>query len=344
MSSKLVKAVAWESSVLGTIYKQLFVHPRPIPPTVSLAGKTAIVTGANGGLGFESARQLLQLGLSRLILAVRSEAKGQTAAEALKNEFPIADIQISLIDLADYGSINAFADRCWNLERIDYVILNAGLQSSTFELNVKTGHEAVFQTNYLSTVLLLLLLVSVIKEKKGQHRTDRPSVLTVVGSDTMYYSKLEATGPIFPRMDDPKRFVKFQQYLDTKLLLMMFISQLADKLSPEEVLINVCNPGMTAGTGLGHDVKETSRTERYIAPLFIKALGRSVQAGASVYIHALLMEGKESHGGFVSDWAIKPYASVMYKKEGKDLMERLWQETMEEIQFSSSHGIAASLF
>ena len=306
MSSQLAKAVAWEGSVPGTLYKQLLIHPRPIPLTVSLVGKTAIVTGANGGLGFESARQLLQLGLSRLILAVRSEAKGQAAAETLRNEFPIADVQISLIDLADYGSINAFADRCRNLERIDYVVLNAGLQSSTFELNVKTGHEAVFQVNYLSTVLLLLLLVSVIKEKKRQHKTDQSSVLTVVGSDTMYFSKLETTGPIFPRMDDPKRFTKFRQYLDSKLLLMMFISQLADKLKPEELIINVCNPGMTAGTGLGHAVEKPSRAERYIAPLFGKLLGRSVQAGASVYIHALLMEGKESHGSFVSDWAIKP--------------------------------------
>ncbi|KAI8668574.1 hypothetical protein NCS57_00668900 [Fusarium keratoplasticum] len=334
MSSKLEKDVAWESSILGTIYKQLFVHPQPIPSTVSLASKTAIITGANGGLGFEAARQLLKLGLSRLILAVRSQAKGQAAAETLKKEFPIANIQISLVDLADYDSITAFADRCRLLEQIDYVILNAGLQSSTFRRNENTNHESVFQTNFLSTVFLLLLLVSVIKEKNRQRLTDQPPVITVVGSDTMYFSKFTVVDPIFSRLDDPKHFVKFQQYMDSKFLVMIFISQLAEKVSSDDVVINVCNPGMTAGTGLGHDSEHLSFAEKYIMPIFAKALGRSVQVGASVYIHALLVEGKESHGSFVSDWAIKPYPSVLYKKEGKGLGARLWQETIEELRFT----------
>ncbi|KAF4978442.1 hypothetical protein FZEAL_5167 [Fusarium zealandicum] len=335
MSSQLEGAVSWEGSMLGLFYKQLFVSPRPIPPETSLANKTAIITGANTGIGFEAARQLLQLGLSQLIVAVRSEAKGQAACEKLRKEFPAADIQVSLVDMADYDSVTSFADRCRSLARIDYVILNAGTQNSAYQLNESTGHEAVLQINYLSTALLLMLLASVIVEKKKQHNTDHRSVITVVGSDTMYLSTLYTPGPILPYLDDATRFVKMQQYMDSKLLVMMFIAQLAGQVNPRDVVINVCNPGMTAGTGLGPG---PSFVERYIVPAFYKALGRSTAAGASIYVHALVAEGEESHGSFVSDWTIKSYAALMYKEEGKSFMERLWQETMEELRFVSSPG------
>ncbi|KPM34478.1 hypothetical protein AK830_g12090 [Neonectria ditissima] len=338
MSSKLEKNVAWEQSIRGFLYKQLWVSPKPIPSTVSLAGKTAIITGANGGLGFEAGAQLLQLGLSRLIMAVRSQAKGDAAAEKLKGRFPDAEINVSILDMADYDSIVAFTKRCRDLDRIDYAILNAGLQSATFERNEKTGHEAMFQVNYLSNVFLLLLLESTMKDKRLHNNASEPPVISVIGSDTMYFSKLGAVGPIFPRMDDLKSFGKLPHYADSKMLLMMFISRLAEQTNPDDVIINVPNPGMTAGTSLGQEEKPGFAARR-IFPLVAKLLGRSVPTGASVYVHALLIEGRESHGSFVSEWAIKPYAGILYKKEGREMAERLWQETMEELRFASNLGI-----
>ncbi|KAF2797225.1 putative short-chain dehydrogenase/reductase family protein [Melanomma pulvis-pyrius CBS 109.77] len=332
MSSKLEKDVAWESSILGIFYKQLFVHPKPILSTIQLSGQTAIITGANSGLGFEAARQLLHLGLSHLIMAVRSKIKGEAAASKLRSEFPSTKIEVSIVNLSDYDSITEFAKRCRDLEHIDFAILNAALQNSKFEKNDNTGHESVFQTNYLSTTLLVLLLSSIMKEKKHRHGTREPPVLTVVGSDTMYLSKFEASGPVFPRMDNPAPYAKIKQYMDSKLLLMMFVAQLADEISPEDIIINVSNPGLTAGTSLGKDDEKPGFMERYIVPIFIHALGRSTQVGASNYIHALVEEGRESHGSFVSDWAIKPYPALMYKKEGRNMIERLWQETTEELK------------
>lgn len=306
MSVKLEKNVAWESSIRGTLHRQLFVHRKPIPPTVKLTGHTAIITGANGGLGFEAARQLLQLGLSHLVVAVRSPTKGETAALKLRSEFPEAQVDVETMDLADYDTIFAFAKSCQRLKRIDYAILNAGMQSTKFERNSKTGHEVVFQTNYLSTVLLMILLVSVMKEKRPPGQEGRPPVLTVVGSDTMYFSKFQTSGSIFSLMDDSSRFKTFGRYSDTKLLIMMFVARFAEKIDPKDIIINVCNPGMTAGTGLGQNADKPGLAARYIGPIFGKALGRSVEVGASVYIHALVMLGQESHGSFVSDWTIQP--------------------------------------
>ncbi|KAM5356943.1 hypothetical protein ACJ41O_003589 [Fusarium nematophilum] len=340
MSADLEKDLPWESSILGIIYRQLFVHPKPLPTKVSLNGQTAVITGSNSGIGFEASRQLLQLGLSRLIMAVRSQTSGETAAENLRAEFPSVDIQVWLLDMAEYDSIYAFEKQCRGLDRIDYIILNAALQSSTFKRHSKTDHELVFQVDYISTVLLCMLLVSVLKDKNHAGATIKPPVLTVVGSDTMYLSKFPAAGPVFPRMDDPAGYERMKQYMDSKLLLMVFIRQLARQISPDHVIINVCNPGLVAGTGLGRNGNlNPGFAEKHVVPLFVKALGRKVESGASVYIHALLWEGKRGHGSFISDWAIKPFARLLYTKEGQDLSERLWQETMEELRFAPDRGI-----
>ncbi|KAH6984392.1 hypothetical protein BKA56DRAFT_614135 [Ilyonectria sp. MPI-CAGE-AT-0026] len=97
---------------------------------------------------------------------------------------------------------------------------------------------------------------------------------------------------------------------------------------------------MVTGTGLGRNRNSNPDfAEKHMVPLFVKALGRKVQSGASVYIHTLLGEGKRSHGSFISDWTIKPYARLLYTKKGEDMGERLWQETMKELRFTSEQGI-----
>ncbi|KAI8710995.1 hypothetical protein NCS52_01512900 [Fusarium sp. LHS14.1] len=340
MSADLKKDVPWEGSMLGILYKQLFVYPKPLPTKPSLNGQTAVITGSNGGIGLEACRQLLQLGLSRLIMGVRSKSSGDTAAEQLRTEFPNADIQVWLLDMAEYDSIDDFHKRCRGLDRIDYVVLNAAIQNSMFNRHSKTGHEMVLQVNYISTVLLSILLASVLKDKNHAGATVKPPVLTIVGSDTMYLSTFSPDGPVFPRMDDAVGYERMRQYPDSKLLLMVFIRQLARQISPDDVIINVCNPGMVAGTGLGRNGNlNPGFAEKYVLPLFVKVLGRKVQAGASVYIHALLGEGKRGHGSFISDWAIKPYAQSMYTKEGEDLSDRLWEETMSELRSASGYRV-----
>ncbi|PWY74502.1 hypothetical protein BO94DRAFT_227621 [Aspergillus sclerotioniger CBS 115572] len=147
---------------------------------------------------------------------------------------------------------------------------------------------------------MTLLLASLMKEKKRQQQ---PSVLTVVGSDTMYFSKLRlpTTGSLFHLMDRPDTFDRFQQYMNTKLLLMMFVVELAARVNPADVIINVCNPGLTYGTNLG---REANRVARVIMRPVVRALGRPLHVGASVYVHALVMEGIASHGGHRKPWKV----------------------------------------
>jgi len=196
-------------------------------------------------------------------MAVRSQAAGDTAAEKLRTELPNVDIQVWLLDMAEYGSIDAFGKRCRYLDRIDYVILNAAMQSSMFKRHNKTGHELVFQVNYISTVLLCMLLASVLKDKNHIEATIKPPVLTIVGSDTMYLSRFSADMPVFPRMDNPTGYGRMRQYMDSKLLLTVFIHQLARQISPDDVIINVCNPGRWNGSRTKREPQPRFRREIY---------------------------------------------------------------------------------
>ncbi|KAJ5154225.1 Short-chain dehydrogenase/reductase SDR [Penicillium coprophilum] len=105
-----------QASVPRFFYNQLTVKPVTVQG-VSLVGKTALVTGSNSGVGFETSRQLLDLGLSKLILAVRSEERGQTAKKKLSADRNLSDdsIEVWNLDQSDYGSVVAFAERTKSL-------------------------------------------------------------------------------------------------------------------------------------------------------------------------------------------------------------------------------------
>lgn len=109
----------------------------------------AIVTGSNFGLGLECAHQLLDLKLSKLILAVRSEAKGEKPRSDLLAGLELAPsaIEVWRLDLSDYDSIIKFAQRAQGLDHLDIVVMNAGLHKVEQTFNSSTGFEEDIQVN-----------------------------------------------------------------------------------------------------------------------------------------------------------------------------------------------------
>src|SRR5690348_7425158 len=71
-------------------------------------GRVFVVTGANSGLGFSTARELARKGAT-VVMAVRNEQKGRQALQKIKDEIPAADVQVRPLDLADLDSVRAFA-------------------------------------------------------------------------------------------------------------------------------------------------------------------------------------------------------------------------------------------
>ena len=269
----------------------------------SLVGKVAIVTGANQG--FEAARQLLTLGLSHLVVAVRSLDKGKAAATKLATANPSAKIDVWGLDMESYESIQVFVRKCnTELPRIEYAVLNAGGAPTNFNKVPSTGHETAIQVNHLSTILLTILLLPVLKAKST--RQD-PARLTVINSVTAHLCKFpnHAQRPLLTSFDDPKNppWDPQERYGVSKLLPQLFLIKLTECVKSDDVIINMVDPGLTKGTSLGRDA---SGLVLLLSKAFFGIAGRTVDRGAATYIDALLGHGKEAHGCFLMNTEIAP--------------------------------------
>ncbi|KAF5717239.1 short-chain dehydrogenase reductase family [Fusarium mundagurra] len=337
MSAELEHQAAFEATFRGWLSHQ-FTTPKPLPNTLELEEKTAIITGSNTGLGFEASRQLLKLGLSHLIMAVRSQTKGDAAASLLREEFPDSKVSVWILDMESYDSVAAFVARCAILPRIDIVILNAALIKPSFT-RASTGHELTMQVVYLSTALLTILLLPILKGKRLAGGS-RPPVITVIGSDLAYRADIQTTGPVLEQLDKDQSYSQFVWYARSKLLLTFFISKLAESIDPNHVLLNMVNPGTTRGTAF---LREFSPLLARLAGVLQFIFARPVDIAATTYLDACLIHGVESHGSFISDWNIKAYPSIWYTPGGKDVREMLWDETMREFEFFGAANIIEDL-
>ncbi|KIW20329.1 hypothetical protein PV08_00904 [Exophiala spinifera] len=304
------------------------------PRDTDLSGKVAIVTGANQGLGLEACAQLLSLRLTHLIMAVRSVAKGEAAADTLRAKHPKATIQVFQLDMSSYDSIQGFVEQVEQLERVDIAILNAGVRKTNPQVVRDTGHEETIQVNYISTALLCILLLPVLKRKSSPG----PGRISIVGSGLAFEAKFRnrMDSPLLPSLDVAKNFDVLDQYNVSKVLGLMFLYRLADYVSADDVVVNIVDPGYVRGTGLTRDVGFPVSA---IMAFWGRIAGRSMRVGASTYIDAAALKGKESHGCFIMGWKIWPFVPLMYTSEGKQVIDKVWRETMEELSFANVQGI-----
>jgi len=277
---------------------------KPPPPSTNLSGQTVVITGSNSGLGLEAAKLLLSLNLSHLILAVRTVEKGEIVAAPLRSAYPKAQIDVWALDMLSYASIQSFAQQCATLSRLDVVILNAGIANVKFEINTSTNHEQTFQVNYLSTTLLAILLLPILKSKSPGKA---PGRLTIVASAMGWQAKFPNRNavPLFPTFDDGSDWSlasSSERYSVTKLMVLMLVLRLGSLVSPDDVVINAVEPGLVRGTGL-------SRSAPGPLQVFVKLfhlMGRTTVQGALTYADAAVVKGKETHGSFVVNWEIYP--------------------------------------
>jgi NAD(P)-dependent dehydrogenase (short-subunit alcohol dehydrogenase family) len=282
---------------------QFRAKPQWPAPNTSLSENTAIVTGSNTGLGYETALQLLGLKLSHLILAVRSLDKGDEAAAKLRKLYPKASIKVWQLDMSSYDSIQAFARRVeTKLSRIDIVILNAGVIKLNFTTVKSTGHQETVQVNYLSTALLAILLLPILKAKGPPN--NKPAHLTIVSAALTLNAKFpnRHANPLLSSFDDPKQFSRDEHYNSSKLMAHMFLWKLVDYVSADDVIVNLADPAWVRGTELVRDVKGPMK----MGVKLFGTLGRTPKVGASCFVDAVVNKGKQSHGCFLMSWQIHP--------------------------------------
>lgn len=125
--------------------------------------KTAIVTGANNGIGFETTIGLAEAGI-HVIMACRSQGKAEAAKADILSQVPGASLDIMVLDLSDLASVRAFAEAFKARYRgLDVLINNAGILLYAAKTNGE-GVELQFATNHLGHFLLTALLIELIPD------------------------------------------------------------------------------------------------------------------------------------------------------------------------------------
>ncbi|KAH8698920.1 hypothetical protein BGW36DRAFT_396553 [Talaromyces proteolyticus] len=320
MTTKFDISPEKQASVPRFFYQQLTFTPAEVRD-VSLQGKTAIVTGSNTGVGFETSRQLLDLGVSKLILAVRNEDKGKAAMAKLISSTARKDlsedtIEVWNLDLAIYASVVAFAKRTKSLDRLDIVVLNGGIAPAKRVFNIQTGHDEMIQVNYLSTALLAILILPIIKEKRANQ--EHPSRITLVSSEPGNIDMLD------------RMFV-------SKLLGQFFLTELARIVPVSVAVINAASPGTVHDSDFNREHDKTFSGA--IAKKIMRRIGSTSAVGACMITDAAVQHGEETHGQFLSFQKVVPMAPILYTEEGKSISKRLWKETMAEFSFAKVENI-----
>src|SRR3712207_2497763 len=123
------------------------------------SGRIVLITGAAGGLGLATARELARRG-AHVILAVRSRERGRQAIEQITAEQPRASLEAGVVDLADLEAVRAYAGRVRDAHpRLDLLINNAGVMAPPRTLTPQ-GHELQFAVNHLAHFALPGLLLA----------------------------------------------------------------------------------------------------------------------------------------------------------------------------------------
>ena len=201
-----------------------------------LQGKTAIVTGANSGMGMATVRALSDMG-ARVIMLCRSEKRGREALERLNSEKP-RDLDLILCDLGDYDSVRSFVSKVReSYSRIDILVNNAGFISLDRH-ETKEGLECQFGINHIGHFLLTTSLLDLMG--KG-------SRIVVVASGAHKTGKIH-----FDDINLHKGFNVIKAYSQSKLANVLFTRELARRVKDKGITVNCCHPGAVA-TNIGID-------------------------------------------------------------------------------------------
>lgn len=236
----------------------------------TLVGKVAVVTGANTGIGRETARGLLREGAT-VILAVRDVEKGEAARADIVASTGYADAEVMELDLASTASIRRFAAAFRaRFDRLDVLVHNAGVWTRTRSETVD-GFETTFGVNHLGPFLLTHELSSLLL-------ASAPARVVVVSSALHYRGVLDLDDPMFER----RAYGGTRAYNQSKLANVLFTKALARRLEGTGVTVNALHPGVVA-TELTREL-----------PGFVKALAGvfllTPSQGAATSLHVAISE------------------------------------------------------
>jgi NAD(P)-dependent dehydrogenase (short-subunit alcohol dehydrogenase family) len=187
--------------------------PWTVDDIPDLAGRTAVVTGANSGLGFESALALARAG-AEVVLACRNQTKGAAALDLITRSVPDAKASVSPLDLADLASVAAFAAAYADThDGLDILLNNAGVMAIP-RRQTADGFEMQFGTNHLAHFALTAHLLDSLLARPA------PRVVTV-SSQAAMGAKIH-----FDDLQGERKYGKWTAYGQAKLANQLFTVEL----------------------------------------------------------------------------------------------------------------------
>ena len=194
-------------------------------------GRTAVITGANTGLGYETAAALAAKG-AHVVLAVRNLEKGKEAARGIEQATPDAQVQLQELDLTSLDSIRAAADQLRSDHAsIDLLINNAGVMF-TPKSTTKDGFELQFGTNHLGHFALTNLLLDRVLAAPGSR------VVTVSSQGHRF-----VRGIRFDDLQWERSYSRVGAYGQAKLANLLFTYELQRRLQGTNTIAAAAHPG-----------------------------------------------------------------------------------------------------
>jgi NAD(P)-dependent dehydrogenase (short-subunit alcohol dehydrogenase family) len=248
-------------------------------------GRTALVTGATGGIGYEAALALAGKG-ARVIVAARNPAKGEAALAAIRAAHPKADVRFEPLDLTSLASVAACAERVSAAEpRLDLLINNAGVMTPPKRLETTDGFELQFGVNHLAHFALTLRLLALAR------RGERPRVVTV-SSGAHHAGRIDFDDLQWTK----RRYSPWQAYGQSKLANILFALELQRRsdLGGWGVMSNACHPGYARTDLIANGPGLTSPFAR-LSVLLAPLMSQSAADGALPTLYAAT--SPEAEGG-----------------------------------------------
>ena len=195
--------------------------------------KIMIVTGATGGIGLTTARELAATG-ARVVLVGRSEARLADAVALITQQTPDAQLDTIQADLSSQAEVCVVADTIkQRYDHIDVLINNAGAYYTTLQLSVD-GIEMTWALNHMAPFLLTTQLLDLL-------RASAPARIITVASAAHQGAIID-----FDDLEGKKRFSGWKAYGQSKLANIMFTYELANRLLESDVTANCLHPGFVA--------------------------------------------------------------------------------------------------
>ncbi|KAF4087569.1 hypothetical protein AMELA_G00072230 [Ameiurus melas] len=320
------------ASIFGTVFGGAVLLKNHLtggacPSKARIPGKTVVITGANTGIGKETARELARRG-GRIIMGCRDMGKCEEAAREIRGSTLNPHVYARHVDLASIKSIRSFVEKINQEERVDILINNAAVMRCP-PGKTEDGFDMQLGVNYLGHFLLTNLLLDKLRDSAPSRVINLSSLAHIIGE--IDFEDLNW---------DRKTFNTKKAYCQSKLAIVLFTRELARRLEGTGVTVNALHPGVVA-TELGrHTGMHQSQFSSTVLSPFFYLLIKSPELGAQSSVYLAVAEELTSVSG--------RYYDVMKEKEpapqalDQEVAVKLWDISASSVGLETTISVPTS--